>query len=293
MSWSSAKEALSEIKAGRLLIVTDAADRENEGDLVVAAEHATPEVINFMVTHGRGLVCVPMRPERLDALELPLMVAHNTTPHGTAFTVPVDAREGTTTGISAEERATTIAALIDPSTRPDALLRPGHVFPLRSDPGGVLARAGHTEAAVDLAHLAGCYPAGVVCEILDDDGTMARGPALEAFAARHGIKRLAIADLIQHLAGSGASVSVPWTATNAKEGETAGEIYRNAPPSAPAAIAEGATVEGSIHERAIVESATFVGATVDRAIPAAAVSDSAQPHRAATFALFSGSGDRS
>lgn len=218
MNWSSVSEAVAEIRAGRPLIVTDAADRENEGDLVVAAEHATPEVVNFMVTHGRGLVCVPMRPERLDALGLPLMVADNTTPHGTAFTVPVDAREGTTTGISAHERATTIAALIDPATRPEALLRPGHVFPLRSDPGGVIARAGHTEAAVDLAFLAGCYPAGVVCEILSDDGTMARGPSLEAFAHRHGLKRLSIEALIDHLLRSGAGRTLPWAATETRAG---------------------------------------------------------------------------
>ena len=199
MSWSSVPEAVAEIRAGRPVIVTDAADRENEGDLVVAAEHATPGIVNFMVTHGRGLVCVPLLPDRLQALELPQMVTDNTTLHATAFTVPVDARVGTTTGISAFERATTIAALIDPATQPDDLLRPGHIFPLQADPGGVLSRAGHTEAAIDLASLAGCFPAGVICEILDDDGTMARGDGLEVFAARNGLKRLAISDLVEYL----------------------------------------------------------------------------------------------
>ena len=200
MSWSTVPEALAEIRAGRPLVVTDAPDRENEADLVVAAELATPEVVNFMVTHGRGLVCVPMEASRLAKLELSLMVTNNTTPNGTAFTVPVDVREGTTTGISAFERARTIRALIDPSTQPGDLLRPGHMFPLRAHPGGLKARAGHTEAAVELARLAGLYPAGVVCEILAEDGTMARGAGLEDFADQHGLRRLAIADLVAWLA---------------------------------------------------------------------------------------------
>jgi 3,4-dihydroxy 2-butanone 4-phosphate synthase/GTP cyclohydrolase II len=199
MSWSTVPEALAEMRAGRPLVVTDAPDRENEADLVVAAELATPEVVNFMVTHGRGLVCVPMEASRLAELELSLMVTNNTTPNGTAFTVPVDVREGTTTGISAFERARTIHALIDPATRPEDLLRPGHMFPLRAHADGLMARAGHTEAAVELARLAGLYPAGVVCEILAEDGTMARGASLAAFAERHGLRRLAIADLVAWL----------------------------------------------------------------------------------------------
>ncbi len=207
MIWSTVAEALDEVRAGRPLIVTDAMDRENEGDLVVAAEHATPEVVNFMVTHGRGLVCVPMESARLDALDLPLLVADNTTPNGTAFTVPVDVRTGTTTGISAFDRARTIQALIDPATRPDDLLRPGHIFPLRADPGGVQARQGHTEAAVELARLAGCHPAGVVCEILAEDGSMARGDALQAFAERHALRTVAIDDLVAWLAAQTAASS--------------------------------------------------------------------------------------
>jgi len=197
MNTLSTLEAIAEVRAGRPLVVVDDPARENEGDIVLAASCATAQAINFMVTHARGLVCVPMVAERLAALELPLMVDHNTTPTGTAFTVPVDARRGTTTGISAHERANTIHTLIDPATRPGDLLRPGHVFPLRAADGGVLARPGHTEAAVDLARLAGHPPAGVVCEILDDDGHMARGVALTDFAQRHGLGLFAIADLIR------------------------------------------------------------------------------------------------
>lgn len=202
MDWISVEEALHEVRVGRPLVVTDDAERENEGDLVVAAEHATPEVVNFMVTHGRGLVCVALRPERLRALGLPQMVEENTGALATAFTVSVDARRGTTTGISAFDRARTIEALIDPRARPEDLLRPGHVFPLEARPQGVLERPGHTEAAVDLTCLAGlgtsgAGPAGVICEILDDDGDMARGQALADYARRHGLKMLAIAELVR------------------------------------------------------------------------------------------------
>lgn len=196
MTWLTVPDALARMHAGRPLVVTDDADREDEGDLVVAAEHATPEAINLMVRHACGLVCVALTRERLAALELPQMVARNTAALGTAFAVPVDARGVTTTGISAFDRAATIRALIDPATRPDDLLRPGHVFPLEAADGGVLARPGHTEAVVDLARLAGLIPAGVVCEILAEDGTMARGGALAAFAARHRLGVLAIADLV-------------------------------------------------------------------------------------------------
>lgn len=196
MTWLTVPDALVRMRAGQPLVVTDDADRENEGDLVVAAEHATPAAINLMVRHACGLVCVAMTRQRLDALDLPQMVWENTAALGTAFAVPVDARGVTTTGISAFDRAATIRALIDPATRPDDLLRPGHVFPLRADDGGVLARPGHTEAVVDLARLAGLVPAGVVCEILAEDGTMARGDALAAFAARHRLGMLAIADLV-------------------------------------------------------------------------------------------------
>lgn len=194
----SVEEAIRDISEGRFVIVVDDEDRENEGDVVMAAEWITPEAINFMETHARGWICVAMTGERLDALELPLMVQHNTDPRRTAFTVTVDAREGTTTGISAADQATTIRALVNPRTRPRDLNRPGHVRPLRARDGGVLERAGHTEAAVDLARLAGLFPAGVLCEIKNPDGSMARLPQLEAFAQRFGMRILTIADLIAY-----------------------------------------------------------------------------------------------
>jgi 3,4-dihydroxy 2-butanone 4-phosphate synthase / GTP cyclohydrolase II len=190
--------ALDAIRAGRMVIVVDDADRENEGDLVMAAECITPEAINFMETHARGWVCVPLAAERLEALDLPLMVARSTERQGTAFTVTVDARRDTTTGISCEDQTATIRALVDERTQPSDLLRPGHVRPLRAQPGGVLVRAGHTEAAVDLARLAGLAPAGIICEIKSPDGSMARLPELRRFAARHGLPIMTIADLIQY-----------------------------------------------------------------------------------------------
>jgi 3,4-dihydroxy 2-butanone 4-phosphate synthase/GTP cyclohydrolase II len=181
-----------------MVIVVDDEDRENEGDLVMAADRATPEAINFMAKHGRGLICVPMTGERLDDLRITMMVSDNTAPMGTAFTVTVDAKRGVTTGTSAYDRALTIRALVDGATRPEDLTRPGHVLPLRSMPGGVLRRAGHTEAAVDLARLAGCYPAGVICEVLDEDGGMARLPELLALARRHDLNTITIKDLIRY-----------------------------------------------------------------------------------------------
>jgi len=198
MSFSTIAEAVEAFREGRFVVVVDDADRENEGDLIVAAEKVTPEHIAFMVRHTSGLICVPMTAARLDELRLPLMVVENTDSHHTAFTVSVDFRPGTTTGISAADRAATIRALIDPATRPDDLARPGHVFPLRAHAGGVLRRAGHTEASVDLAKLAGLSPAGVLCEIVNDDGSMARLPELQAFAERHGVPIISIADLIAH-----------------------------------------------------------------------------------------------
>jgi 3,4-dihydroxy 2-butanone 4-phosphate synthase/GTP cyclohydrolase II len=193
-------EALEELRQGRIIVVVDDEDRENEGDLIMAAEKATPEAINFMSRHGRGLICVALPAERLEALRIPLMVppGHNTSPFETAFTVSVDAREKTTTGISAYDRAVTVAALADPATQPHDLVMPGHIFPLRARDGGVLVRTGHTEASVDLAKLAGLTPAGVLCETLNEDGTMARLPQLEAFASAHGLKIISIADLISH-----------------------------------------------------------------------------------------------
>ena len=192
------EEALEEIRQGHILLVVDDEDRENEGDLVLAADKTTPEAVNFMATHGRGLVCMPMTGARLDELKIGMMVAENTAPMGTAFTVTVDARRGVTTGTSAYDRAVTIRTLVDPSMGPEDLTVPGHIFPLRAMDGGVLRRAGHTEAAVDLARMAGCYPAGVICEVLDQHGDMARLPQLTDLARRHGLKMITIKDLIEY-----------------------------------------------------------------------------------------------
>ena len=196
--FASIPEAIDEIRQGRMVIVVDDADRENEGDLIMAAERVTPEAIAFIVRHTSGVICMPVIGERLDELEIPLMVAANTDSRRTAFTVSVDARMGVTTGISAADRARTIRAIIDPETEPGDLSRPGHVFPLRYREGGVLKRAGHTEAAVDLARLAGLFPAGVLCETVNEDGTMARLPDLDRFARAHDLKIISIADLIEH-----------------------------------------------------------------------------------------------
>ena len=196
--FSSIEEAIDEIRAGRILIVVDDEDRENEGDLLMAADTATPEAVNFMAKHGRGLICVPMLGDRLDELGISMMVRDNTAPLGTAFTTTVDARRGVTTGTSAYDRAVTIRTLVDPATRPDDLTKPGHIFPLRALEGGVLRRAGHTEAAVDLARMAGCAPAGVICEVLDEDGGMARVPGLMKLARAHGLKCITIKDLIEY-----------------------------------------------------------------------------------------------
>jgi len=196
--FASVPEAIDEIRQGRMVIVVDDADRENEGDLIMAAERVTPEAIAFIVRHTSGVICMPVVGERLDELEIPLMVAANTDSRRTAFTVSVDARAGVTTGISAADRARTIRAIIDPATQPVDLSRPGHIFPLRYREGGVLKRAGHTEAAVDLARLAGLYPAGVLCETVNEDGTMARLPDLAVFARMHGLKLISIADLIEY-----------------------------------------------------------------------------------------------
>lgn len=195
--FATVEVAAAELRAGRMVIVVDDEDRENEGDLVMAAEHATPEAVNFMITHARGLICVPLEPERCERLRLTMMVMENTSHHGTAFTVSVDPRRGGT-GSSAYDRALTIRLLADPATQPDDLVRPGHVFPLRAAPGGVLRRAGHTEAVLDLVKIAGLQPAGVICEIVHEDGTMARLPELRQFAERHGLKILTVRDLIRH-----------------------------------------------------------------------------------------------
>jgi 3,4-dihydroxy 2-butanone 4-phosphate synthase / GTP cyclohydrolase II len=191
-------EAIDDIRAGKFVVVVDAADRENEGDLTIAAQFATPEAVNFMATHGRGLICLCLTAERCDELGLRPMTDNNETPYGTAFTVSIEAREGITTGISAHDRSRTIQVAIDASKGPQDLVQPGHVFPLRARPGGVLQRAGQTEAAVDLARLAGLLPAGVVCEVMAEDGTMARVPYLIPYCRRHGLKLVTVADIIEY-----------------------------------------------------------------------------------------------
>ena len=196
--FATIEEALEEIRAGRIVIVVDDADRENEGDFIIAAEKVTPEAINFMVTHGRGIVCMPVTAQRLDELGIPLMVSRNNESHGTAFAVSIDVKDRTTTGTSAYDRAATARAITDPSLTHEDIRMPGHVFPLMAQEGGVLRRAGHTEAAVDLARLAGLYPAGVLCEVLKEDGSMARLPDLVEVAKRHGLKIISIADLIEY-----------------------------------------------------------------------------------------------
>jgi len=192
------EKAIEAIRDGRMIIVVDDEDRENEGDLTIAAEKVTPDVINFMAKYGRGQICLSMLGERLDELELPLAVSSNTTSFGTAFCVPIDAKHGVTTGISAADRAVTVLTAIDPTTKPLDLARPGHVSPLRARSGGVLVRAGQTEAAVDLSRIAGLYPAGVICEIMNEDGTMARVPELTRFAKRHKLLMITIAELIKY-----------------------------------------------------------------------------------------------
>jgi len=215
MPFTRIEDALEEIRQGRMVIVVDDEDRENEGDFVMAAEKATPEAVNFMVTHGRGTLCAPLTGARLEHLRLPMMVTHNTARMETAFTVTVDAVHGTTTGISAHDRSATLQALVNPNTNPDDLARPGHIFPLRAAEGGVLRRTGHTEASVDLARLAGLQPAGVLCEILREDGAMARLPDLIVIANQFDLRIVTIADLIkyrrrtEHLVEQVAEVELP------------------------------------------------------------------------------------
>jgi 3,4-dihydroxy 2-butanone 4-phosphate synthase/GTP cyclohydrolase II len=198
MPLATIEEAIADIRAGKMVVVMDDEDRENEGDLTMAAQMVTPEAINFMTKHGRGLICVPIIGKRLEELHIPMMVTDNTSKLETAFTVSIEAKHSTTTGISAHDRAATIAALLDPRAKPSDFVCPGHTFPLRSRDGGVLVRAGQTEAAVDLARLAGLYPAGIICEIMADDGTMMRREGLERFAAEHNLKLVTVKDLIAY-----------------------------------------------------------------------------------------------
>jgi 3,4-dihydroxy 2-butanone 4-phosphate synthase / GTP cyclohydrolase II len=213
--FATVEEAIDEIREGRMVVVVDDEDRENEGDLTIAAQFATPEAINFMATHARGLICLCLTEERADELALRPMTDHNETPLGTAFTVSVEAREGVTTGISAADRSRTVQVAIHPDSTPHDLVQPGHVFPLRAKPGGVLERIGQTEAAVDLARLAGLNPSGVICEIMNDDGTMARVGDLVPYCERHGLKMITVADLVEYrrrhekLVERGASVRLP------------------------------------------------------------------------------------
>jgi 3,4-dihydroxy 2-butanone 4-phosphate synthase / GTP cyclohydrolase II len=198
MPFASVEEAARDVRDGKMIIIVDDEDRENEGDLVCAAEKITPEIINFMVTHARGLICLPLTEERCDELNLPPQTAENTSSMGTAFTISIEAREGVTTGISAADRAHTILTAVNPASKPSDLARPGHIFPLRAKRGGVLVRVGQTEASVDIARIAGCLPAGVVCEIMNDDGSMARMPELEKFAGKHELKIISVADIVRY-----------------------------------------------------------------------------------------------
>src|SRR5438445_9675539 len=198
LPFTDVPSAIEEIRSGRMLVVVDDEDCENEGDLTLAAEKVTPEAVNFMAKFGRGLICLALTEERLDHLRIGMMTAENTSPYGTAFCESVEAREGVTTGISAQDRARTIQVLIDPHSRPADLVRPGHTFPLRARKGGVLVRAGQTEASVDLARISGLIPAGVICEIMNEDGSMARVPDLIGFCAKHDLKMLTVAELIRY-----------------------------------------------------------------------------------------------
>ena len=198
MALAPIDDAVRDIRDGKMIIIVDDEDRENEGDLVCAAEKVTPEIINFMARHARGLICLPLTEERCDELHLTTQVADNTSFLGTAFTISIDARRGITTGISAADRATTILVAVDPKSKPSDLARPGHIFPLRAKNGGVLVRPGQTEASVDIARIAGLYPAGVICEIMNEDGTMARLPQLQDFAAQHDLKTISVADLVRY-----------------------------------------------------------------------------------------------
>ena len=230
---SPVEDIVADMRAGRIVILVDEEDRENEGDLVLAADHVTPEAINFMARFGRGLICLTLSRERCEQLKLPPMVARNGDKKGTAFTVSIEAAEGVTTGISAADRARTVQAAVAPNASPDDLVQPGHIFPLQAVEGGVLMRAGHTEAGCDLAAMAGCSPASVICEIMKDDGTMARLPDLQLFAAEHGLKIGTIADLIEHRSRNESLVQKVGTRSlNTAFGEFTAHAFRDLPSGA-------------------------------------------------------------
>jgi 3,4-dihydroxy 2-butanone 4-phosphate synthase/GTP cyclohydrolase II len=240
-------DAIEDIRQGRFVVIVDDENRENEGDLAIAAEKVTPDAINFMAKEGRGLICLPMTGERLDQLAIPLMVQDNTSKHCTAFTVSVEAKKGVSTGISAEDRATTIATALAPDSKPADLARPGHIFPIRAREGGVLARAGHTEAIVDIARLAGLQPAGVICEIMNDDGSMARLPQLEEMSQKHGLKIVTIRDLIAYRCRHESLVSrVAEAKLPTRYGEFLAVAYRSSVDSNEhVALVKGDIVSGS------------------------------------------------
>ena len=257
-----------------MIIIVDDEDRENEGDLVCAAEKVTPEIINFMAVHGRGLICLPMTEDRCDELQLDPQTSNNTSSMGTAFTISIEAREGVTTGISAADRAKTILTAVDPTTRPDDLARPGHVFPLRAKRGGVLVRVGQTEASVDIARIAGLRPAAVICEIMNDDGTMARMPELEVFAEKHGMKIISVADLVRYriqketLVRRVVETELPTVYGNARiyiyENEINGETH------VALSFGDISNATGPVLVRVQTENVTFAmfGSTIGEAAPA-------------------------
>ena len=266
---SPVEDIVAEMRAGRMVILVDEEDRENEGDLVLAADHVTPEAINFMARFGRGLICLTLTRERCEFLQLPPMAARNGTVYSTAFTVSIEAATGVTTGISAADRARTIAVAVSPDTRPQDLVQPGHVFPLQAVDGGVLMRAGHTEAGCDLAAMAGCSPSAVICEIMKDDGTMARLPDLQQFAAEHGLKIGTIADLIEHRSKTESLVEKVGTRTlQTAHGEFTAHAFRDKPSQAlHLALVRGQiraedAVLARVHEPLSVLDALEVGRTM-------------------------------
>ncbi len=274
MPLATIEEAARDIRDGKMIIIVDDEDRENEGDLVCAAELVTPEMINFMAVHGRGLICLPLTEERCDELQLLPQTAANTSSMGTAFTISIEAREGVTTGISAADRARTIRTAVDPATRPSDLARPGHVFPLRAKRGGVLVRVGQTEASVDIARIAGLQPAAVICEIMNDDGTMARMPELEVFAEKHKLRIITVADLVRYRVEKELLVQrVVETALQTEFGTFNAAIYRNeinGETHVALAMGEISGTTDPVLVRVQTENVTFAmfGCTLGEAAPA-------------------------